>query len=564
VTAPVSRRNALRWLYGFVLPQRVRIAKLAAVSILTTGLVVLQPWFTKLIIDQGLIGADFTLLWQLALLSLGLGIAATLLSGFTRLAHTRLSGDVLFAIREDVFGHLLKMSPQFFARQRVGDISSRIDRDVAEVQRFAIDTLFAGFSSVVGLVGAVTMMLLLSWQLSLVLLVLLPLEFIWLKRMRPKVEARNRGFRERSSDLSAFFAEKLPAMKVIQSAGASGAELLRLGGLNRSLMDSLLGLQKLEFVTSAVPTTLVATSRTVVLIVGGYAVVQGSLEVGALIAFTTYVGMAIGPVQSLLGLYLAWQRLTVSLDRISVLREQPVDPREVTGSELSSGITGALALSALAFNYRDDSPLLTEIALYIPAGSKVGIIGLSGAGKSTLLDLITGFLVPASGKISLDHIDQAAIKPSSWRAAFSIAPQDAQLFHDSLRNNICYGTDGVDEAALQSVVSAAGLESLLAKLPEGLDTLVSERGTTLSGGERQRVALARALLKNPSVLILDEPISASDPETGRAVIAAVDSYLPNTTRIIVSHRLDAVIDSDLCFKLQDGRLLAVNPEDLIA
>ena len=564
MTAPVSRRNALRWLYGFVLPQRVRIAKLAAVSILTTGLVVLQPWFTKLIIDQGLIGADFTLLWQLALLSLGLGIAATLLSGFTRLAHTRLSGDVLFAIREDVFGHLLKMSPQFFARQRVGDISSRIDRDVAEVQRFAIDTLFAGFSSVVGLVGAVTMMLLLSWQLSLVLLVLLPLEFIWLKRMRPKVEARNRGFRERSSDLSAFFAEKLPAMKVIQSAGASGAELLRLGGLNRSLMDSLLGLQKLEFVTSAVPTTLVATSRTVVLIVGGYAVVQGSLEVGALIAFTTYVGMAIGPVQSLLGLYLAWQRLTVSLDRISVLREQPVDPREVTGSELSSGITGALALSALAFNYRDDSPLLTEIALYIPAGSKVGIIGLSGAGKSTLLDLITGFLVPASGKISLDHIDQAAIKPSSWRAAFSIAPQDAQLFHDSLRNNICYGTDGVDEAALQSVVSAAGLESLLAKLPEGLDTLVSERGTTLSGGERQRVALARALLKNPSVLILDEPISASDPETGRAVIAAVDSYLPNTTRIIVSHRLDAVIDSDLCFKLQDGRLLAVNPEDLIA
>lgn len=564
MTAPVSRKHALKWLYGFVLPQRLRIIKLAAFSILTTGLVVLQPWFTKLIIDQGLIGSNFTLLWQLALVSLGLGITATLLSGFTRLAHTRLSGDVLFALREDVFSHLLKLSPQFFARQRVGDISSRLDRDVAEVQRFAIDTLFAGFSSVVGLVGAVTMMLLLSWQLSLVLLLLLPLEFVWLKRMRPKVEARNRGFRERSSDLSAFFAEKLPAMKVIQSAGASGAELLRLGGLNRSLMDSLLRLQKLEFVTSAVPTTLVATSRAAVLIVGGYAVVQGSLEVGALIAFTTYVGMAIGPVQSLLGLYLAWQRLTVSLDRISVLREQPVDPREVTGSELPSCTTGALALSAVAFNYRDDTPLLTDISLDIPAGSKVGIIGLSGAGKSTLLDLITGFLVPASGKISLDHIDQAAIKPSSWRAAFSIAPQDAQLFHDSLRNNICYGTDGVDEAALQSVVSAAGLESLLAKLPEGLDTLVSERGTTLSGGERQRVALARALLKNPSVLILDEPISASDPETGRAVIAALDSYLPNTTRIIVSHRLDAVIDSDLCFKLQDGRLLAVNPENLIA
>ncbi len=562
MTAPVSRKHALKWLYGFVLPQRLRIIKLAAVSILTTGLVVLQPWFTKLIIDQGLIGANFSLLWQLALVSLGLGIMATLLSGFTRLAHTRLSGDVLFALREDVFSHLLKLSPQFFARQRVGDISARIDRDVAEVQRFAIDTLFAGFSSVVGLVGAVTMMLLLSWQLSLVLLVLLPLEFVWLKRMRPKVEARNRGFRERSSDLSAFFAEKLPAMKVIQSAGASGAELLRLGGLNRSLMDSLLGLQKLEFVTSAVPTTLVATSRAAVLIVGGYGVVQGSLEVGALIAFTTYVGMAIGPVQSLLGLYLAWQRLTVSLDRISVLREQPVDPREVTGSELPSGTTGALALSAVAFNYRDDAPLLTDIALDIPAGSKVGIIGLSGAGKSTLLDLLTGFLVPASGKISLDHIDQVAIKPSSWREAFSIAPQDAQLFHDSLRNNICYGTDGVDEAALQAVVSAAGLESLLAKLPEGLDTLVSERGTTLSGGERQRVALARALLKNPSILILDEPISASDPETGRAVIAAVDRYLPHATCIIVSHRLDAVVNSDLCFKLEAGRLHAVNPAEL--
>ncbi len=418
-----SRKSALTWLYSFVLPERYRILKLAAVSILTTGLVVLQPWLTKLMIDQGLIAANFTLIWQLALLSLVLGISGTLLSGFTRLAHTRLSGDVLFALREDVFGHLLKLSPLFFVRQRVGDISSRIDRDVAEVQRFAIDTLFAGFSSVVGLLGAVTMMVLLSWQLSLVLLVLLPLEFYWLKRMRPRVEARNRGFRERSSDLSAFFAEKIPAMKVIQSAGASAVELAKLGGLNRTLMGSLLGLQRLEFVTSAVPTTLVALSRAAVLVIGGYTVVQGKLEVGSLIAFTTYVGMAIGPVQSLLGLYLAWQRLTVSLDRISMLREQPIDSREATGHDLSEDGAGAFDVRDVTFSYRKDAPLLTDISMQIPAGNKVGIVGLSGAGKSTLLDLITGFLSPSSGTISLNGVDQALIKPSSWRTAFAIAPK---------------------------------------------------------------------------------------------------------------------------------------------
>ena len=558
-----KRREALRWLYSFVLPKSRQIAGLAGLSLVATLMVIAQPWITKLIIDEGLIAADFDRLWKYAVLSFAVGLAGLLLSGYSRLAHTQLSGDVLFALREDIFKHLLKLPPSFFAVQRMGDISSRIDRDVAEIQRFAVDTLFSAFSSTLGLVGAVAMMLFLNWQLSLVLAVLLPLEFLWLRKMRPKAELRNRSFREKSADLSAFFAEKLPAIKTIQISGAAGVEANRLSGLNHRLMSSLLQLQKTEFLISAVPSTLVSLARLNVLLVGGYMVVTGHFEVGALIAFITYVGMAIGPVQSLLGVYLAWQRLTVSLDRISVLRSEPIDERELKGSLLPADGAGALRIEGIHFQFYKDLQLLADISAVIPAGYKVGIVGASGIGKSTLLDVMTGFIQPKSGTVILDDSALSDIKPSSWRTAFAIASQEPQLFYDTLRNNICYGEQNVDEEAMLSAIDAAGLSPLVAQLPNGLETLIGERGTTLSGGERQRVALARTLLKRPRVLILDEPISAADPDTGRAIVEAVDRAFPTTTRIIVSHRIEAVAGSNLYFRLVEGQLIPVEFTELV-
>ncbi len=498
-----TRRAALTWLYSFLARYKRDVIFLALFSLITTALVVCVPYISKQIIDKGLLQKDFD---ALLLYSCGLffvGILSTLLSGYNRIKHTKLSGKILFALREDVFQHLQKLPSTFYHQQRVGDISSRMDRDIAEIQRFAVDTLFSTFSAILGLTAATAMMIHLHWQLSLILLILIPFQLFYLFKMRPKVERKNIKVRESAADISSFFAEKIPVIKFIQSAGAEKQELDKLSHLNHSFLGKLISLQITEFWTSAIPSTLVSLSRAAIFLIGGYWVIDGSFSLGSLIAFTAYVAMAIGPLQSLLGLYLAWQRLTVSLDRVSYLRQQPLAQNEAHLEELPEQLAGNITLKALCFSHTLETEIFNNVNLHIPAGSKVGIVGQTGIGKSTLLDLLQCHLLPSSGSIEIDGINLANINVQSWRKRIAIAPQDPVIFRDSLANNIRYGQPQASEKDVYNAAISAGLAELIFKLPTGLKTIISERGTALSGGEKQRIGLARVLLRDPVLLILD-------------------------------------------------------------
>ncbi|GAB1459691.1 hypothetical protein MASR2M50_14650 [Thauera sp.] len=318
---PEALRRGLGWLYAFVRPQRGAILRLLALSLLASALVLLQPWLTKLLIDDGLLARDYPTLVMVAAAMIAAGLAGTALAGINRLLHTRLSGTILFALRSDLYRHLQGLSPSFYGRQRLGDLMSRIDGDVAEIQRFAVDSLFAAVSSVIGLLGALAMMLGLSWKLSLLVLVLVPLEVVWLRHMRRRLETRTRTVRERAADVSSFLVETLPAMKFIQASRREVDERARLDALGARYLDELLGLQRTEFVTHALPSTLTSLTRAAAFLIGGWWVIEGDWQLGALIAFSTYLGMATGPVGSLLGLYVAVQRMSVSLMRVGELRE---------------------------------------------------------------------------------------------------------------------------------------------------------------------------------------------------------------------------------------------------
>ncbi|MCZ6831517.1 MAG: ABC transporter ATP-binding protein [Gammaproteobacteria bacterium] len=552
--SPPPRRAALKWLYSFLLPQRGAISRLALLSILATGLALLQPWFTKLIIDDGLLAADFQALLRYSLGLLLLGVCATILSGYNRIKHTRLSGSVLFALREDVYAHLQKLPPTFFSQQRSGDLVSRLDRDVAEIQRFAVDTLFSAFSGVVGLLGTCALMLMLSWQLSLVLLAVVPLELFYLKFMRPKVERRNRQLRERGADISSFLTEKIPAIKFIQSAGGEEREQGRLSQLNQLFLGDLIGLQKTEFFTAAVPRLLLSTARASVFLLGGYWVIQGQLALGSLIAFSAYLGMATGPVQSLLGLYMAWQRLRVSLDRVSYLRQQPLPSDSSENKPIPADLRGDLALNNVYFKYEDGEPIFTATSLVIPAGCKAGIHGCTGSGKSTLLDLIQRHLQPQQGCIEIDGLDIAGFDPRRWREQIAVVPQDPVIFRDSLADNIRYSVPDASAGEILAAAQQAGLTPLLEKLPRGMDTMLGERGSSLSGGERQRIALARALLQKPLLLLLDEPTSAVDATTEAQLITEIDRLFADTTRLVISHRPSTLQNADLMVTIESGEL----------
>lgn len=552
---PELLRRALAWLYGFVRPQLRAIAVLLGLSLGASLLVLAQPWLTKTLIDEGLLAKDFGLLVQVAVAMIAVGLIGTALSGINRYLHTRLSGRILFALRDDLYRHLQQLSPAFYGRKRIGDILSRLDGDVAEIQRFAVDSLFSAVSSLIGLIGAVSLMLLLSWQLSLLLALLIPVEVLWLRWMRRKVEREVRSLRERSADVSSFLVETLPVMNFIQAAGQQAREARRLEGLGQGYMRQLLRVQVTEFFTHAVPGTLTSLSRACAFLIGGYWVIQGTWQLGALIAFSTYLGMAVGPVQSLLGLYVALQRMTVSLGRVMELQQEPVPVRPpVTPVPLPDG-PGTLRLEGVHFAHEQRAGAVLEgVDAEIPAGLKVAISGASGVGKSTLIDLLQRFYDPDQGRILLDGVDLRELDLLALRRRIAVVSQDIVLFRGTLAENLAYSAPDASREALERVVRLARLDGLVASLPLGLDNPLGERGQQLSGGQKQRIAIARALLQAPLILVLDEATSAVDEATERDVIAAIDQLFAGRTRILISHRPSTLAEADLHLRLEQGRL----------
>lgn len=384
------RGHTYGWLRIFVRPRMGGFITVLTLSFAASALGLAQPFLTKLLIDDGLVAGDFRMVAIIAGLMFVLAIVGTGLAALNRWHYVTLSGGILFAMRIAVYRHLQCLSPSFYARTRPGDIMARLDGDIAEVQRFATDSALALVNGVIVLVGALAFMLALSWQLACVAFVLLPAQILFLRLVRPRIEASMRDLRAQASGISSFIFDTLTAMKLIQSVAAEAREARRLGDLQDRYFHRLRRQQMLDQAATAVPGLMTLAGIALVFVAGGWMVIEQAMTLGTLIAFTGYLTRATGPVNTLLGLYVALKRAQVSLERVEdIMHARPDVVPAASAQPIPAHAAGEIRLERVSFAYPGEEGLVLDNASALfPAGMKVALHGASGAGKSTLIDLL--------------------------------------------------------------------------------------------------------------------------------------------------------------------------------
>jgi len=546
-----------QWLFGFVRPELSRLILVLILSALASGLALAQPWITKLLIDDGLIAGNFSVIVALCGIMFAAAVGGAVVSALNRWHYVTASSRILFALRESVYRHLQSLSPHFYNRMRSGDIMTRLDGDVAVVQRFAVDSALALVNGVLTLLGALALMISLSWQLAIVAFLLLPAQIVFLRWVRPTIETMTRDLREQTSGITSFFYDTLSSMKFIQSVGAETREAGRLTGLQDTYFHRLRWLQMANQGASAVPSLLTLLGTVAVFLAGGKMVIDQTLTIGTLVAFTAYMVRATGPVQTLLGLYLALKRAEVSLTRVEELtREQPLVTSPENPQQFAKTGIGALILENVSFAYPgQSSPVLDHVDADFRGGAKIVLAGVSGVGKSTLIDLLQRHFDPATGRILLDGVDLRDLDLQVLRRAIAVVSQETVLFSGTVRDNLRYAAPDTSDSDILTAAKRAQIDAFVETLPEGYDTEIGTRGATLSGGQRQRIAIARALLMDPQILVLDEATTGVDAPTETLIRSAVDELFAGRTRLIVSHHTAIGEDADVTFTIQSGKLV---------
>ncbi len=530
------------------------LALVLALSSLGTLLSLYLPYLSKDLVDNALIGGSRSALLRIVALFVGLTLASYLMNVVSGLRYTRVSADVLFDMRADLYRHLQRLSPRFYARTPLGEIVSRINNDISEIQRVASDTVLAWIGNVLFLTGTVFMLLWLDAWLFLVSLAVLPPSLWALVHYRRRLEKSVRVLRERSADIGTFLIETLQGMKLVVSSNAQERETDRFRSKNDDFVRALMSMRLLTYLSGGLPGLILSAGMGVVFLVGGQRVIGGAITMGTFVAFMAYQMRLLSPIRGLMGLYANLAAARVSLRRVHEILDTPVEVSEPSNPVEARAISGGLALDHVCFTFGRGEPVLDDVSLEVSPGEVLAIVGASGSGKSTIVDLLTRHLDPDSGSIRLDGIDLRRFRLADVRRHVTAVEHAPFVFNTSLADNIRYACPEARDDQVEAAARRAGLDEFLASLPQGMDTPVGERGQALSAGQRQRLGIARALLRNPRVLVLDEATAALDPETEQRVVSGYESLMEGRTTILVSHRLDLARRADRVVVLDRGRV----------
>jgi ATP-binding cassette, subfamily B, bacterial len=537
---------------AYVTPYWRGLLVVMLLGLFSTAVGLVQPYISRLLIDDALLRRNLHALTMIAIAMVVVTIVGFVLNIASSYYYRRLSAESLFDMRLAVYRHLQQLSPRYFTQKKLGDIVSRINNDIGEVQRVCSDTLLSVLSNLLFLVGSIAIMSWLNWRLMLASIALLPVGIFALRHYQGRLTVQTADLRQRSSDLGSFLIESLLGMRLIVASATEKFEAERFREYNSSFIRSLLSMQVLSFLASAMPSTVLTLSTAIVFLYGGKLVIAQQLTVGGLVAFMAYHLKLLSPVQNLLGIYTNLLTGGVSLGRVFEVMDVPVEVKEVANPVPLPCVKHAIKFDQVRFQYGHDVPVLRDVSFTIPAGEMCAIVGASGAGKSTLADLLLRFHDVDSGSIAIDGQDIRELRLEDLRRQVAMVEQTPYFFRASIRENIAYGRPEATLEEIRNCAAAAAIDSFIQSLPSGYETILGERGLTLSVGERQRIALARALLRDPRILILDEPTSALDAASEAAVTGELMNVLRGRTSILITHRMSLAELADMVVVIEDG------------
>ena len=405
------------------------------------------------------------------------------------------------------------------------------------------------------LVGMGMIMLWLDWQLTLVALCVCPALLVVIARLNTRITTVASDVRQRESEVYTVVQQTMSMMRVIQAFTREDDEHRRFMDVSRRSLASGLRLYTLQTVYSGMVNVIIALGTAGVVWVGARHVLDGSLSIGTLVIFVSYLASLYGPINSVFQTYGLAQGSRASVQRVFDVLDVEHDLEDNRSRRSAKGIRGEVAWEDVSFGYQPDQPVLRGVTLRVQPGQKVAIVGPTGAGKSTLLSLLPRFYDPWEGQILVDGIDAREYRLVSLRRRIAMVLQPPLLFNATLRDNIAFGRSDARFDEIVAAARLAGIDTTIAKLPEGYDTVVREQGVTLSEGEKQRVTIARAILRDSPILILDEPTSAVDSETEALIMQGLERLTAGRTTFIIAHRLATVRKADLIVVLRDGRIV---------
>ena len=567
---------------SFAKPYQTHITIFLVTVVVEALLIITSPLLLRQLIDKGVIPKDGALVTKLALAVAFIAIFDSLISIVGRWFSARIGEGLIYDLRSQVFEHVQRQSVAFFTRTQTGALISRINSDVIGAQQAFTATLSGVVSNSVSLILVVGTMLVLSWQITIVSLLLLPLFLMPTKWVGKKLQALTRQSFNLNAEMSSTMTERfnVSGAMLVSLYGRQGDEKSYFRTRARKVADIGIEIALLNRIFFIALTSVAAVATAIAYGIGGHLAINGTVTVGTLLAITALLARLYGPLTALSNVRIdvmtalvSFERIFEVLDLAPMVQDRP-GAKELTGKDFAVEFKNVsfaypraeeISLSSLESVAKPETVesgvVLNQLTFTANPGTMTALVGPSGAGKTTISALVPRLYDVTAGSIEVGGIDIRDITMASLRENIGVVMQDAHLFHDTIGENLRYAKPGATEAEMQAACEAAQIWSLVSSLPNGFDTMVGERGHRLSGGEKQRLAIARLLLKSPQVVILDEATAHLDSENEALVHEALSAALKGRTSLVIAHRLSTVRDADQILVLEKGVIVERGTHD---